>query len=143
MFVDASAMIAILAEEEDARDFVAAMEQSGHVRPTTNVLAVWEAVVGLRRHRKTTIAEAWDSVQILLDEAGIEILPVSVEDLPLALEAFDRFGRHRYGDEQRNLGLNLADCFHYACASNRGVPILHKDRGLARTDIAGVEPGKA
>lgn len=142
MFVDASALVAILCEEADG-EAVADTLQGSRSRRLISVIAVWETVAGVSRKRRISVSDATNVVMSYLDDVQIEIIPITVDDLLPALEAFDRFGRHRYGDEQRNLGLNLADCFHYACASNRGVPILHKDRGLARTDIAGVEPGKA
>jgi ribonuclease VapC len=60
----------------------------------------------------------------------IEIAAATIEDALAARDAYFRFGRgyHR-------AGLNLADCFVYALAKSRGVPLLFKGDDFAETDI--------
>ena len=47
------------------------------------------------------------------------------------LDAFARFGKGRHP-----AALNMGDCFSYACARTRGLPLLYKDDDFAKTDIA-------
>jgi ribonuclease VapC len=138
MFVDASAMLAILLEEADGKLLAEALERGTSPRKVTSVVAVWEAAVGLYRKKQIPMAEAEGRLRDFLTQAGVEVIPLSMEELSAALLAFDRYGRHRYSDAERNRALNLADCFHYACAKGRGLPILHKDQGLALTDLPNV-----
>lgn len=134
MFVDASAIIAILTEEPDGKDLADCLGAARSER-ITSVIAVWEAVVGLQRKKLLSMSQAEGHVREFLELAGVEVVSVSTDDLAAALAAFDLHGRHRYPESERNRGLNLADCFHYACAKARDLPVLHKDPGFASTDI--------
>jgi ribonuclease VapC len=138
MFIDASAILAILLEEADGAKLAAALDAAKRRKPITSVLAAWEAAVGLSRKKGLPISEAESRVREFVETAGLDIVEVSKAELSPALQAFDRYGRHRYSEADRNKALNLADCFHYACAKARHMPILHKDVGLALTDIQGV-----
>jgi ribonuclease VapC len=138
MFVDASAMLAILLDEPEGVAFAKALDSSGAAHPFTSTLAVWETAVGLYRRKAIPIAEAEARVDEFLALARIEVVGIATSDLSAALQAFDRYGRHRYPETQRNRALNLADCFHYAVAKSRRAPILHKDDGMSATDVASV-----
>ncbi|MDX3927300.1 MAG: type II toxin-antitoxin system VapC family toxin [Shinella sp.] len=143
MFIDASVIIAILTEEANAKVYTQAMDRGRAQGPlVTSVLATWEATAGLFRKKKMQMedAEAW--VQAFIDAAEIEVLPVSEQDKHVALQAFDRYGRHRYPDAERNRALNLADCFHYAVAKSRRVPILTSDAGFSLTDVSMIGLGR-
>lgn len=71
-----------------------------------------------------------------LEIANIQLVSVSQRELTTGLQAFDRYGRDRYPDSDRNSALNLADCFHYAVTTFHHVaPILTKDGGFARSDV--------
>jgi ribonuclease VapC len=134
MFVDASAILAILTDEPEAEALAGVLDAARSRRPITSVLAVWESAVGLFRQKRIPMAEAEARVQEFLEIAGIHVLPVTNKELSVALQAFDRYGRHRYPDAERNRALNLADCFHYASAKSYRTSILHKDSGFALTD---------
>ena len=130
MFVDACAIIALLADEPEAERVSAALV-SATLRITSPV-AVLEAALGLSRPDKFGLAvEALEPLILeFLDERGIEIrdLPPAMEATRLTLSAAHRFrgGRH---------GLNLGDCLHYACAKFYGVPILATDDEFRHTDL--------
>ncbi len=134
MFVDASAVIAILTDEPGSEDFAKAIDEAPE--PISSVLAIWEATVGLFRKKKMSMDEAEAHMEAFVRTAGIVVLPITDRERQIALRAFDLYGRHRYPDADRNRALNLADCFHYATAMNRGVPILSKDDGFALTDAS-------
>lgn len=133
MFVDASAIIAIMTEEADAERLATLLGQSQ--TPITSVIAIWEATVGLYRRKSIPMQEAEARVVEFLELCGIEVVQTSQAELPIALQAFDRYGRHRYPDADRNSGLNLADCFHYATAKANKTPVLTKDAGFGLTDV--------
>jgi len=135
MFVDASAIIAILTDEEDGSRLAKALDEVPAASRITSVLAVWEATLALYRMNGIPMSEAAARIQEFLQQARTAVLPVSAEELQLALQAFDRYGRHCYPEKDRNRALNLADCFHYACAKSHDAPILHKDFGFTLTDI--------
>jgi ribonuclease VapC len=127
MFVDASAIVAILAGEEDAALLV---ERLSNGTARTSPVAVYEAVLGLARARNLAIADAETAVDQLLAAARIDIVAITEEIGRAALRAFDRFGRGRHP-----AALNLGDCFAYACASTLDAPLLFKGKDFAQTDI--------
>lgn len=135
MFIDASAMVAILLQEANGEG-IAAVIDAASTPLATNVIAAWETAAAIHRKKNMPIALAQMRVTEFLAAAGIETLDAGKEELPLALAAFERYGSHRYPlPADRNKGLNLADCFHYAAAKSRGLPILTTDEGFALTDL--------
>jgi ribonuclease VapC len=70
----------------------------------------------------------------LLAVLGVEVVPVTAEQVRIALEGFKRFGKGRGAPAS----LNYGDCFVYALAKELGVPVLFKGNDFAQTDI---EPG--
>lgn len=128
MFVDASALTAILTDEGDARALVARLQQAR--RRMTSTLAVWETVVAVARRLDLSVPDARDAVRAYLDLAGIQVLAVTPEAAEVALDAYDRFGKGRHP-----AGLNFGDCFAYACARAHRVPLLYKGNDFPLTDI--------
>ena len=128
MFVDASALTAMLANENDAPDLLGRMSQ--YSERTTSPLSVWETSVALARILKLEISDAGDVVERFLRLMNIEVREVSPEARFLALEAFARFGEGRH-----KAALNFGDCFAYACARQFGAPLLYKGDDFSQTDI--------
>lgn len=136
MFVDASAMVAILLQEPSGERLALAIDALPSSPLVTNVIAVWETAAAIYRKKSMPLTVAEARVADFLAAANIQVLAAAPGDLALALAAFDRYGRHRYPNPaDRNKGLNLADCFHYASAKSRNVPILTTDEGFASTDL--------
>lgn len=135
MFVDASAIIAILSQEPEKNAFIDALERTPVEERIISVIAVWEATAGLARRMSIPLAVAERDVREFLGTASIEVIPLTLDHLSPALDAFDRYGRHRLPESERNKALKLGDCFHYAVARRAGTSILHKDAGLALTDL--------
>ena len=127
MFVDASAIVAILAGEADAALLIGRLAAEA-VR--TSPIAVYEAVLGLARARNLSIADAETAVDEFLRAARVEIVPIGSDIGHAAIRAFERFGRGRHP-----AALNLGDCFAYACARVLNEPLLFKGEDFARTDI--------
>ena len=128
MFVDASALTAILAREPDERDILERL-QAYAVRQTSP-MAVWETVVAVARRRQMEIDDAESVVENFLKLASIKVQSISAETRHTAVEAFSRYGKGRHP-----AGLNFGDCFAYACARDANVPMLYKGDDFARTDI--------
>jgi ribonuclease VapC len=133
MFVDAAAIVAMLSHEAEAqRCAQAVMEASA---PFTSAIAVWEASMALSRSEKLAIPVAL-SLKIasrFLEERAIALreLPPADEATSLSVEAASRFRNNA-------IRLNMADCFHYACARYYAVPILSTADEFRLTDLATV-----
>jgi ribonuclease VapC len=60
----------------------------------------------------------------------VRVVPVTLKEGNVALTAFLRFGKGRH-----SAGLNIADCFAYALAKTRDLPLLFKGSDFVKTDI--------
>jgi len=60
-------------------------------------------------------------LDLLVREAGMEVVAVSPEQAELARAAYRRFGRGRHP-----AGLNFGDCFSYALSVATDEPLLFK-----------------
>ncbi|MET3853845.1 ribonuclease VapC [Rhizobium sp. OAE497] len=131
MFVDASALTAILTSEEDGPDLLARL-QSGS-RRLTSPLAVWETAIAVARILGLDVADAHQAVEDFLQLAAIEVIAVPAETRHAAITAYARYGKSRHP-----AALNFGDCFAYACARAQRVPLLYKGDDFAQTDIEAV-----
>ena len=125
MIIDTSAILAILLAEEDMRLYIEAMVDASTRRMSAGTLL--EAYVVLERRREHTGVQQLDS---LLRRAPIEIVPVTVDHVLVAHQAYRRFGKGI-----NPAGLNYGDCFAYALAKISGEPLLFKGEDFARTDV--------
>ncbi|MFC0285188.1 type II toxin-antitoxin system VapC family toxin [Kaistia hirudinis] len=129
IFVDASALVAMIVGEPDAAVLADALD--GSAAAFTSPIAIFEAVLGVRRVRSSTLAEAQSDVDSVLDAAGIEVVPIHPTTAKGALEAFALYGKGRGHPAQ----LNMGDCFAYAMAKSRGAALLFKGDDFVHTDI--------
>lgn len=128
MFVDASALTAMLTDESDARVLLARMQS--YPKRITSPLAVWETVVAVARILGLTARDAESAVEDYLKLMGITVVAVVAETRTLAIDAYDRYGKSRHP-----AALNFGDCFAYACAWHERVPLLYKGDDFPQTDI--------
>ncbi len=128
MFLDASAIVAILAREDDADRLSTALSRAP--LKMTSALAVWEAATGFARQRGMALSEARAVVQSFVVRAKVQLVPIGANEYEMALDAFDRFGKGRHPAR-----LNMGDCFAYACAKTHRVPLLFKGDDFSQTDI--------
>lgn len=128
MFIDASALTAMLTDEDEARELLARLQQA----PTrlTSPLAVWEAAIAVARVLDLPIAEAAESVESYLALMEIRLVNVPPDTARIALDAFDRYGKGRHPAR-----LNFGDCFAYACARHLDEPLMFKGSDFPQTDI--------
>lgn len=130
MFVDASALVALLSDEPEAERVSHAIAAAE--KPFTSALAILETALALSRPDKWNLPiEQVEAVVLeVLEERDIALkdLPEPLIATQLSIHATGRFRKGRYG-------LNLADCLHYACARHYGVPMLATDDEFRQTDL--------
>jgi ribonuclease VapC len=129
MFVDASAIVAILTREPEADSLADLLEAAPS--PITSPIAVFEAALGICRKRHASVEEAEDDVREFLELARIQLIPITAKEADTALAAFSRYGKGRGHPAQ----LNLGDCFAYAVAKNYRTSLLFKGEDFNKTDI--------
>ena len=66
-------------------------------------------------------AAAGHELDVFLERAGIELIPVTLEHLEAARRAWRRFGKGNHP-----AALNFGDCFAYALAKVENEPLLFK-----------------
>jgi len=129
MFVDASAIVAILTREPEADALADVLESARS--PITSPIAVFEAALGICRKRHASVEEAGEDVREFLGVAGVRTVSITEREAETALAAFSRYGRGRGHPAQ----LNLGDCFAYAMAKNHRTALLFKGEDFDKTDI--------
>jgi len=128
MFIDASALTALMTDETEARELLARLQRTN--RRLTSALAAWETAIAVARKIALPLQEAADAVESYLALIDIEIVPVGPETFRIAVDAFDRYGKGRHPAR-----LNFGDCFAYACARQFGEPLMFKGADFPQTDI--------
>src|SRR5687768_13636167 len=128
MFVDASALVAIIDQETGWKDLLARLEQTD--TRLTSPLAIWEAVNAMERLRAWGFDEAERVVNSFLDAMEVATVDVTAQIGQEALRAARLYGKGRHPAR-----LNFGDCFAYACAKTLDVPLLCKGSDFPQTDI--------
>jgi len=123
--VDSSIIVAIIREESDAAIWVDVLDKTPHV--FMSVISYVET--------NMVIAGRWSDARLgrldaTLKALHVRVVPVTLTQGHVALAAFLRFGRGRH-----SAGLNIGDCFAYALAKSRDLPLLFKGDDFAKTDI--------
>ena len=132
MFVDASAIAAILLDEEDGPSLSARIERAGPGACITSPLAVLEATIAVARNHKRDVLRARAAVMRFLRAALIEVAVIDQGTSTLSLDAHAQYGKGS-GHPAR---LNFGDCFAYAMAKQHGMPLLYKGDDFSQTDLA-------
>ena len=128
MFVDASAIVAILTEEDEAQALADELDAAGD--PITSPIAVWEAAASISRKTGRRADAELPAILTFLDAARVDIAPVDMAVAAGAATAFDRYSR-RSG---HGANLNMGDCFAYAFAKQRNLVLLCKGQDFLQTD---------
>jgi ribonuclease VapC len=139
MFVDASVVVAVLAQEPGASALEERLEAVGgpfYVSP----LVRFEAAIGLsralgpkgRRPSPATIARAEAAVDAFFEAIDAQMVVVDGETAAHATAAAKTYGK-AIGHPA---DLNFGDCFAYACAKTLGVALLYRGNDFALTDLA-------
>lgn len=140
MFVDASAIVAILKGEPEAGGFLAALDAAKgkvYCSPIARYEATVSMAMAMVRQRgdahltPNDLSEAESLVEDLLKEAGAREIHISESLGRDARAAAARYGKLA-GHPAR---LNMGDCFAYACAKGYRLPLLYKGDDFKETDI--------
>lgn len=129
LFVDASALVAILAPEIDHELFESRIEQAS--RLLYSPVAAWETVVSLCRGHQVSESTARERFQSFVATFDFELVGIGERERHIALDAYSR-----YGKGQHPARLNMGDCFAYACAKTNDAQLLYKGNDFAQTDLA-------
>jgi ribonuclease VapC len=136
MFIDASALVAILASEPGADEIVKQMEASPgpfHVSP----LVRYEAVSALARKKAQGRASAElmrlarAAVDAFIEDVGAIEMPITTEIGDAAIAAAMQYGKVT----GHPADLNFGDCFAYACAKAQGARLLYRGNDFSQTDL--------
>jgi ribonuclease VapC len=128
IFVDTSAVVAILAKEPDWSDLSGVIAAAG-ARLTSPVVRL-ETCIVLARRLLLSPREAEGQFEKLLREADIAETPIDATVGAAAVACFETYGKGRHPAR-----LNFADCLSYACAKANGATLLFKGDDFARTDV--------
>ena len=131
MFVDASAIVAMMTNESDAEALSARLMAADS--RMTSPMALWEASVAYSRILGLDPQTALREVEAYIRPLEIEVIAIAPTMVAAAVEAYQRFGKGRHP-----AGLNFGDCFAYACARHLDMPLLFKGDDFSRTDIESV-----
>ena len=128
IFVDASAIVAMIAREPEATRFA----QYLMIDPDriTSPLAIWESVRGVETARGIALPEARSLVANFLTAAEIRVVAIESDDFEVALDAHERFGKGVHA-----AALNFGDCFAYASTKRHAAELMFKGNDFAQTDI--------
>ena len=129
MIIEASAIIAILRDEPQARSCSEAIASASSRR--VSAVNYVEAAVVIDGSRNPVASRPLDD---LFREAQLVVEPVTEAQARIAREAYRDFGK----GSGHPAGLNLGDCFAYALAKVTGEPILFKRDDLIHTDLSPV-----
>ena len=130
MFIDTSAIIAILRNEPEEAHFLGRIDHASHI--VTSPVVVLETVMRLSTLIPCSVDKARTITHAFLAEIGARILPISAQTGDHAINAFARFGKGQGHPAQ----LNLGDCFSYAIAKEHGIALLYKGSDFLKTDLA-------
>lgn len=142
MFLDASAIIAIVGGEPEAERLADRIEMA--VTPICySSLSAYEAIIGFARKKRDEsigdqlpipahlIEQSQQLIESFLIEIDAQEVPIDKAMHRIAVEASRNYGRAVAHPAR----LNFGDCFAYACAKVHGIPLLYKGDDFPLTDI--------
>lgn len=128
IFIDASALVAMLGKEPEAHSF--AKRLNHQTIRLCSPIVVWEAVRAVERVRGVPYEEARRLVADFVAAASVTIVPIGMAEAESAMDAHQLYGRGIH-----KAGLNMGDCFAYACAKQHDAEILFKGEDFIHTDL--------
>ena len=128
IFADASAVVAIIAQERDALELI---DRLAAEEAIWSAMSRWETISSLRFSHRWTLVQARACLLAFGNEFNLRIVSVGSEEDRIALDAYERYGKGRHPAR-----LNMGDCFAYACAKTNNARLLYKGDDFAHTDLA-------
>ncbi len=125
MTLDSSALIAILFAEPGFLGLVDRILEADHVRVGAPTLVETSLVFAGRKGARSA-----ESVEGLVRELAVTVVPFGEAEWRVAADAFRRFGRGRHA-----AALNYGDCLAYATAQTARDTLLFVGEDFSKTDI--------
>lgn len=123
--VDTSAAVCVILGEPDSGRVIAELAGA-----TARLMSAATRVeLGIVVEARLTTGGA-DAVAGFLRDAEVSIIAVDSDAAERAVSAWRRYGKGRHA-----AALNFGDCFSYALAEQRGVPLLFTGADFAATDL--------
>ncbi|NIJ08181.1 ribonuclease VapC [Sphingomonas vulcanisoli] len=129
MFIDASALVAIIAGETERNEMLAIIDQEPD--SIWSPMSYWETVAALQSSHKMPITVARQEIENLATNALLRLVAIGPDELRVSLDAYERYGKGRHPAR-----LNMGDCFAYACAKTNNARLLYKGDDFSKTDLA-------
>jgi ribonuclease VapC len=126
MIIDSSALLAMILKEDDGEHFKHAI-MAANIRLLS---AANYVEIGLRLTYGNDDPLPARKIDGLIEVMKIAIEPVTAEQAKIALSAFRDFGRSKHP-----AALNYGDCFAYALAQDKRMPLLFKGNDFSQTDV--------
>ena len=124
--VDSSAIFAVLASEPDAETFRIRLAESSEILMSAATYMECGTVVARKLDSTGQLR-----LSRLISVLNIEIVPLDNQQADVGTSAFRLFGK----GSGHPAGLNFGDCFAYALARTRNLPLLFKGDDFIHTDI--------
>ena len=125
MVMDTSALLAIVLEEPESAVLLARLNATP--QPLLSA-ANWLELGIVIDARK---GPQWlPDLDAFLDGLDVVVIALSLRQARIARDAYRQYGRGNHP-----AGLNFGDCFAYALAKERDLPLLFKGDDFARTDV--------
>ena len=125
MIVDTSVIVGILGKEPGWARHNTMIATAR--RPRMSVVNALEATMVTESRGGAAAGTEFDRY---VERMGIELAPVTIEQLASARYAWRRFGKGNHA-----AGLNFGDCFAYALSDTTREPLLFKGDDFAQTDV--------
>jgi len=125
VIIDTSALVATLEQEPEAERIVRTLASAPE--RTLSAANLVEAGIVMQARRGDDGARDLD---LLLAKLRVDIVAVTASQADIARKAFRRYGRARHP-----ANLNFGDCFAYALAKDKSVPLLFKGNDFRQTDV--------
>ena len=125
MIIDTSVLVAILDQEPEADRIVRTLASASE--RTLSAANLVEAGIVMQARRGDDGARDLD---LLVAKLRVDIVAVTASQADIARKAFRRYGRARHP-----ANLNFGDCFAYALAKDKSVPLLFKGNDFGQTDV--------
>lgn len=132
MVLDTSALVAVLFDEPERKEFVELIEAAQ--RRLLSAATLVEASIVLEARRGEAAGRELD---LLLHRADVAVVPLDAEQAEVARRAWRRFGKGRHP-----AALAFGDCFSYALSAVTGEPLLFKGDDFAQTDVTPAHPAR-
>lgn len=126
MVVDTSVLVAILRAEDDAEKMLLALGTAQ--KPLMSASTYVEAGLVMSNDESP---RGFERLNLLIEKVAIEIVSIGRTEAIVAIEAHQRFSR----GSGHPAKLNFGDCFAYALAKSRNMPLLFKGDDFVHTDI--------